>query len=308
MKTGKPVSIAYENDVWAKMVICMIDDNGVCKVVHNVAYTYDIIRRSAIQTREEGWSLDPIVAKLQFSNKWIEGFLHRRYAVRRRITRTLKDIPNEEEVRALMAKRQDNIQAMVFRLDEIANMDETVINWGIGPTHVFCPSDAERGEQNPTDDKARVTGVVTVLATGEFLPLFFILKHSKSSLAEPDQTHMTVIKLLHQQKPGFKTQDGWRLEVWERPLTLINRRKEEVVAVHKVRYLRNETTGAIITSQYKAWNDTVRMAMLCDLVYGPYLAKAPSHPRQLAIWMDNFSAHKTDTLTQVFRGKYNTVM
>jgi hypothetical protein len=195
MKTGKPVSIAYENDVWAKMVICMIDDNDLCKVVHNVAYTYDIIRRSAIQTREEGWRHDPIVAKLQFSNKWIRGFLDRRYAVRRRITRTLKDIPNEEEVRALMAKRQDIIKAMGFRLDEIANMDETAINWGIGPTHVFCPSDAERGEQNPTDDKARVTGVVTVLATGEFLPMFFILKHSKSSLVEPDQTNMTVIKL-----------------------------------------------------------------------------------------------------------------
>ena len=25
-----------------------------------------------------------------------------------------------------------------------------------------------------------------------------------------------------------------------------------------------------------SWNDTVRMAMLCDLVYGPYLAKAPA--------------------------------
>jgi hypothetical protein len=70
--------------------------------------------------------------------------------------------------------------------------------------------------------------------------------------------------------------------------------------VHKVKYLQHRITGAVISSQHKAWNDTVRMAMLCDLVYGPYLRNAASSPRKLHIWMDNFKGHKTETLKEVF--------
>jgi hypothetical protein len=37
-------------------------------------------------------------------------------------------------------------------------------------------------------------------------------------------------------------------------------------ADHKCWYLRHKTTHHIITSQYKAWNDTVRMMMWIELL------------------------------------------
>jgi len=39
--------------------------------------------------------------------------------------------------------------------------------------------------------------------------------------------------------------------------------------MHSVNYLIHTRTGNVITSQYKAWNDTVRMAMLIDLILKP---------------------------------------
>jgi hypothetical protein len=205
-----------------------------------------------------------------------------------------------------MAVPQGEIISKGFHVHEIANMDETGLNYGLGPTHVFCPEDAERGEQECTDEKARVTAIVTVLATGEFLPCVFILKHSKSSLTDPDQTSMTVIKRLHK-KAGFTAAEGWVPKIWERELSIESRKKEVVRAVHKVRYLLNTRTGVVITSQFKAWNDTVRMAMLCDLVYGPYIASNCNAASKLLIWMDNFSAHKTETLKHVFEENKLTV-
>ena len=56
---------------------------------------------------------------------------------------------------------QQLIIEMGFGVHEIANMDETACNWGLGPTHVFAPENAERGEQEPTDEKARVTAAIT---------------------------------------------------------------------------------------------------------------------------------------------------
>ena len=69
---------------------------------------------------------------------------------------------------------------------------------------------------------------------------------------------MTVFKKLRV-KNGFKVQDGWVLKIWSRELTI-----EKVTAEHKVYYLIHEVTGHVITSQVKAWNDTVRMVLWFD--------------------------------------------
>jgi hypothetical protein len=46
--------------------------------------------------------------------------------------------------------------------------------------------------------------------------------------------------------------------------------KSNVKVKYKINYLRHKETGAVITSQHRAWNDTdtARMAMWLDLVAG----------------------------------------
>jgi hypothetical protein len=55
-------------------------------------------------------------------------------------------------------------------------------------------------------------------------------------------------------------------------------------------------TGHVITSQVKAWNDTIRMAMLIDLILEPHSRKVG----KLFLWMDNCGPHKTPCLNQLY--------
>ena len=68
---------------------------------------------------------------------------------------------------------------------------------------------------------------------------------------------------------------------------------EDSQQVHKVRYLKHRESGCIITSQFKAWNDTVRMAMYIDLILKPLAEKQGG---KFFLWMDNVSSHKVDLL------------
>jgi hypothetical protein len=70
-----------------------------------------------------------------------------------------------------------------------------------------------------------------------------------------------------------------------------------VTAMHKVNYMKHIVSGDIITTQHKAWNDTVRMAMYIDLILKP---AATVRGGKLFLWMDNCSAHKVETLEPLF--------
>lgn len=74
--------------------------------------------------------------------------------------------------------------------------------------------------------------------------------------------------------------------------------------MHKCKYLIH-TNGDVITSQVKAWNDTVRMAMMVDLVLKP---GTEARGGKLLLWMDNCSCHKVDAvLDPIFREANITV-
>jgi hypothetical protein len=64
---------------------------------------------------------------------------------------------------------------------------------------------------------------------------------------------------------------------------------------HKCYYIINTHTGAVITSQFKAWNDTVRMIMWLELVVKPLKEKL----NDLLIWFDNCGCHKTAVVDEV---------
>jgi hypothetical protein len=69
---------------------------------------------------------------------------------------------------------------------------------------------------------------------------------------------------------------------------------------HMVKYLKHKTSGHIIASQYKAWNDTIRQMMWLDLVMGPIQKKAESTGDKVFIIQDNCGLHKTDLVEQQY--------
>jgi hypothetical protein len=73
---------------------------------------------------------------------------------------------------------------------------------------------------------------------------------------------------------------------------------EDGQQIHKVRYLKHRHSGCIITSQFKAWNDTVRMAMYIDLILKPL---AENQGGKFYLWMDNVSSHKVELLDAIFK-------
>jgi hypothetical protein len=124
---------------------------------------------------------------------------------------------------------------------------------------------------------------------GDFAPLFFIIRHSVSSATKPDQSGMKVIQDLHKRDDGFGLSNGWKLEKRSKELTIYNKKKVPEKATHIVWYIIHETTRNVITSQYKAWNDTVRMCMWLELVMMPIQKR----DGKLLLWMDNCGCHKT---------------
>ena len=73
-------------------------------------------------------------------------------------------------------------------------------------------------------------------------------------------------------------------------------------SIHKVWYLKHESTKHIITSQFKAYMDTIRMLMYIELVVAEYMRDAGL--TEFFLWMDNYSAHNTLAVQRML-DKYN---
>ena len=102
----------------------------------------------------------------------------------------------------------------------------------------------------------RITAVVAVSGSGVLLPPIIIIKHSISPEIRPDQSGMRVITDLYKKNDGFGKNHGWDLILWEKELCI-----SSITALHECYYIINEKNGEVITSQYKAWNDSIRMIM-----------------------------------------------
>ena len=172
-------------------------------------------------------------------------------------------------------------------------MDETCVTWAIGPVHMYVPADQQRESIiGIPKTKLRITAVLTVNGLGEFTPIMFIIKHSVSSENKPDQSTMKVIKNLYERNARFGNANGWELLLWSKTMTI-----KSITADHKCWYLRHRTTHHIITSQYKAWNDTVRMMMWIELIINPM--KERDVDKKLLLWFDNCGCHKTAAIEHI---------
>jgi hypothetical protein len=246
-KRGRKVNYNFETSVWDELVIwgvheCMkppavgIGPAQLVKtatVVRCIAFSYEIIRCRCRKVQSSNQYLaDAKVQLLKFSNNWIKKFLRRHKVSRRRITSERKQTLSPDAVQQIMLRHQQQIREGGYLPRQILNLDETALNFGIGPTYIYIPIDADRAVAEASNVKARITCVPIVDAEGTFLPMMFILKHSKSSDKFPDQTTMTVISNLNK-KEGYTPQDGWHLDVWRRELTIkkgnVEKTKEHLV-------------------------------------------------------------------------------
>ena len=265
---------------------------NVPRILVSVVYTYAIIIQAAkVAQASERWRDDAKIQSLMFSSKWVRTFLNRANMRRRKITTDDKLIPSDEEIKRIMDIGQQIYKDYGHNKDTTINMDETAFTYAIGPEHMYCPPDQSRAQNlGVPNTKLRITAVVAVSGNGDFIPLFIIIKHSVSSADRPDQSGMRVIKDLHKKDDGYGVSDGWELILWSRSLNF-----KGVAEMHKCYYIINKRTGHVITSQFKAWNDTVRMIMWLDTIVKPLKEKLG----KLMIWFDNCGCHKTSLVDDV---------
>jgi hypothetical protein len=100
-----------------------------------------------------------------------------------------------------------------------------------------------------------------------------------------------VISMESRTSPGLAK--SWVLHKWTKKLV-----QEDVEVKHSVIYLKHTSSGNIITSQHKAWNDTVRMAMYIELILKPYAEKQPN--KKVFLWQDNCGLHKVKCLDETY--------
>lgn len=335
-KRGRQPATAFESAIWAKLLITKyvpVEPPGevpasvgtparivtsraksssnkhgdvktkIAVVTHSVVYSYAVILTIANELKQqEPHNSNPAVSKLKLSDHWVHGMLERQALTRRRITTETKPMPSDEHINQIMQVGQGMIKQHNIPLNKIWNMDETGFTWTIGPQYMYVPKHQIRATGN-SNEKNRISAVIMGNAAGEFAPLFIIIKHSASSNKKPDQTTMRVIPNLHKQQDGFKEADGWELKTWERTLTLLNSDTGNIETHnHKCRYLiktrsiNGESVGHVITSQSKAWNDSVRLAMWLDVVCAPLNLN-----KDMLIWSDNCGSHCTDAITELFK-------
>jgi DDE superfamily endonuclease len=256
-----------------------------------VTYSYAIVATAARSVQGlERWHTDESVQKLQFSHKWVKGILNRSGMSRRKITKEDKAVPGDDEIRRILKVGQDLYIAHGHTPETCFNFDETALTYAIGPSHMFCPGDQKRATNiGINNDKLRITAVIAVNGVGWFAPLMLIIKHSVSSELKPDQSKMKVITELHK-KDGFTERDGWIINKWGKRLTI-----KGVTADHKCIYIRHQVSAIVITSQCKAWNDTVMMIMWYELVMRPI----KNDLGKMLLWQDNCGSHHTASVSDV---------
>jgi hypothetical protein len=109
--------------------------------------------------------------------------LNRANMRRRKITTDDKKIPIQSEIVRIMGIGQNLMKEKGLFPHQILNMDETGHTYAVGPDKMYIPPDQSRAQNiGVANDKLRITAVVAVFGTGEFAPLFLIIKHSVSSL------------------------------------------------------------------------------------------------------------------------------
>ena len=108
------------------------------RIIVNVTYSYAIIITAAKCARQdEKYVNEKSIESLNFSHKWVKGFLKRGGLIRRKITIEDKATPTDEEIRRILNIGQDIYINKGHNADTCFNFDETAFTYAIGPTDQY---------------------------------------------------------------------------------------------------------------------------------------------------------------------------
>jgi len=192
-RSGRGVNAEFERAVLGQLIFTVLtkqtdgSKEDTARVIANVAYSFEIIRLAAQSLVSlEPWCSDASVKKLKFSDMWIKGFLKRATMRRRRVTGTVKQIPEVPVVQARMRQIQEAITrgpaecqpdgSKVYQLGDVVNADETASRYAAMPTYQYVMPGADRGVAPEFDESARFTTMLGGAANGVMLPSFNIIK------------------------------------------------------------------------------------------------------------------------------------
>ena len=126
-------------------------------------------------------------------------------------------------------------------------------------------------------------------ATGKMGPSYNIIK---MDVKGTDLSTSRVLSNLHKVL-GFTEQDGWKLCMWEKTLTL-NVKSKPTTAIHRRPYLIHSESLVIITVQIRAWMDSTGLIMWIDQL-GPYFKKRRG--KAIVVW-DNCGSHNVTAVVE----------
>jgi len=317
---GRPVVEAFEQEVADELIIKVVRDGFVkvgkgkdkaitkCEVVDYVAnavFSFEMVRFAAVTVAgRQMWAANTRVARLKFSNHWVQGWLRRQELRRRRITAVDKKRPTPEEVNKTMLEIQKVIVEEGFTLDEIINADETGVFYAQQPQNKYVNVADNRAAAPDADDKERHTAMLAATAKGALLPSFNIAKCFASRPQDLSKT--TILTELHKQH-GYTAADGWMQELWEDDVIVPEKTgsKKNVSKRFKRPFLLH-SSGHVITLQKKGWMDTAGLVMWIQLVLKQYMAKHDLK-KMLMVW-DSCSSHLTKSVVDAFTEANITVL
>ena len=148
------MSTDFEKHVWAQLVLAVLNVDGKATIQYSILYSYAIIKNAALHS-QLFFPSNHKIQDLQFTDKWIRGFLDREKMRRRKITSVKKEIPSPINVRAQMGIGQALILFLGLLAWQIWNFDETAFTWAIGPTHAFVPEGQRRAHKGSRRNDGR---------------------------------------------------------------------------------------------------------------------------------------------------------
>jgi hypothetical protein len=285
-KRGRSRRDCFERDVLDQMIYTTleeVDDPDRVAVLANVAHSYEVIKFAAQKVQKMPEYLqDEKVQALQFSRCWIHDFLAHASLRKRKVTTADKPLPSVEDVQTCMAGIHASRKN--YLPGEAVSADETAVLYGLPPSHQYVPEGARRGSAAHGDEKSRYTSMQMGDDDGEMAASFNIIKCSPKT---PDLSNTRVLQTLHKTH-GFTAAQGWKLDMWSRELSLLDKKKQPFTCTYTRPYLIHSASGIIITIQHKAWMDTAGICMWIDLLIGPHFAR--KRGKGLLIW-DNCGSH-----------------
>ena len=294
-KPGRPVNAAFEEAVKDELMVSHMDGTTT-----SAAFSYEIVKQVAQEVAARvDFIGDPLLKDMKFSTRWFGNWKRRVGVSKRKTTGEAKPDVDMDEATAKMEKISQDLQAMGYTRDQIANADETADEYAAFQEFVLLPKGEQRALAPHPDSSARVTAHLGVCADGSSLPPFVILKnYSRKDDMSSSTVAFSVAELaaeLDSKGPpsraaAAQASDEPTTDIWEKTLSFVDRRtKETHERKFKIPYAKMPD-GTIVTANHKAWMNTAFAVMWIDLVMAPLCA---SRGGKMALIWDNCGPHCT---------------